>query len=91
MTGTPGSLMPGGIVLVDEPAHANVTTFTHNGEVLLTFNMRPGAEIGQILIGLTANQTLQLIARLQEHSDVCGRAIVEGKGGTKFPYRAPHD
>jgi hypothetical protein len=32
---TPGTILPGGIVLIDEPAHVNVTTFAQNGEVLL--------------------------------------------------------
>ena len=31
---TPGEILPGGIVLIDEPAHVNVTTFASNGEVL---------------------------------------------------------
>lgn len=86
---TPGSILPGGIVLIDEPAHVNVTTFNNaGGEVLLTFNMRDGAEIGQIIIGLSANQTIQLIERLQMHADICARAVAQGNGGTKFPDRA---
>ena len=44
---------------------------------------------GQMIIGLTAHQTLQLIARLQAHADICGRAIAEGKGGNRFPEKAP--
>jgi hypothetical protein len=86
---TPGSILPGGIVLIDEPAHVNVTTFAENGEVLLTFNCRDGGNCGQVVIGLTANQALQLIERLQSHADACGRAIVNGKGGARFPDRAP--
>jgi hypothetical protein len=84
---TPGTILPGGIVLIDEPAHVNVTTFAANGEVLLTFNTRPGGNCGQVIIGLTPHQTLQLIERLQAHADVCGRAIVDGKGGARFSDR----
>jgi hypothetical protein len=80
---TPSSFL-GGIVLVDEPAGVGVTTFAGNGEVLLTFNLRPGGDCSQIIIGLSAHQTLQLIDRLQAHSDLCGKAIAEGKGGNRF-------
>lgn len=90
-TSTPGSILPGGIVLIDEPAHCNVTTFATNGEVLLTFNTRPGGNCGQVIIGLTANQTLELIRRLQQHADACGRAMVEGRGGASFQDKAPGD
>lgn len=86
---TPGSILPGGIVLIDEPAHVNVTTFAERGDVLVTFNTRPGGNCGQVIIGLTANQALQLIERLQAHSDACGRAVVEGRGGARFPDKAP--
>jgi hypothetical protein len=86
---TPGSILPGGIVLIDEPAHVNVTTFADNGEVLLTFNTRPGGECGQVIIGLTPHQALQLIERLQAHNDVCARAIAEGKGGARFNEKSP--
>jgi hypothetical protein len=86
---TPGTILPGGIVLIDEPAHCNVTTFAANGEVLLTFNCRSGGNCGQVIIGLSANQALQLIERLQAHADACGRAVVDGKGGTRFPPTAP--
>jgi hypothetical protein len=85
----PGAILPGGIVLIDEPAHANVTTFADRGDVLLTFNTRPGGNCGQVIIGLTANQALQLIERLQAHADACARAVVEGRGGARFPDRAP--
>lgn len=81
---TPGTILPGGIVLIDEPEHVNVTTFAENGEVLLTFNTRPGGNCGQVIIGLSAHQALQLIKRLQTHADACGRAIVNGKGGARF-------
>jgi hypothetical protein len=85
MSSTPGSILPGGIVLIDEPASVGVTTFAENGEVLLTFNSRPGGDCGQVIVGLTPNQAVQLIERLQAHSDACGRAIVDGKGGARFP------
>ena len=85
---TPGSILPGGIVLIDEPAHVNVTTFADNGEVLLMFNLRPGAELGQIIIGLSPHQAMQLVERLQAHHDACLRAVALGKGGAKFPDRA---
>lgn len=84
-TPTPGSILPGGIVLIDEPASVGVTTFAANGEVLLTFNNRPGGECGQVIIGLSPYQAMQLIERLQSHADICGRAIADGKGGAQFP------
>jgi hypothetical protein len=83
-----GEILLGGIVLIDEPAHVNVTTFADNGEVLLTFNCQPGGNCGQVIIGLTPNQAVQLVERLQIHSDACTRAIAEGKGGVKFPDKA---
>ena len=82
---TPGALLPGGIVLIDEPESAGFTVFADVGNALLTFNTRPGADIGQVIIGLTANQVLQLIEWLNGHSDVFGRAVAEGRGGAKFP------
>ena len=85
---TPGSILPGGIVLIDEPAHVNVTTFAANGEVMLTFNCRPGADIGQVMLGLSPHQAVQLVERLQQHQDACLRAIALGNGGTKFPDKA---
>lgn len=78
---TPGSILPGGIVLIDEPASCGVTTFTANGEVLLTCNFRDGGDISQFIMGLTPNQVLQLIKALQANQ----RALVEGKGGARFP------
>jgi len=89
MTAFPGSILPGGIVLIDEPAHVNVTTFQDTGDILLTFNTRPGGNCGQVIIGLTANQTMQLIERLQAYADACMRAVVEGRGGASFPDQAP--
>lgn len=89
MTAAPGSILPGGIVLIDEPAHVNVTTFAENGEVLLTFNCRGGADISQIIIGLSPMQTVQLVERLQQHHDACLRAVALGKGGARFPDKAP--
>jgi hypothetical protein len=86
---TPGTMLPGGIVLIDEPAHVNVTTFADTGDVLVTFNTRDGGNVGQVMIGLSANQAMQLIERLQAHGDACGRAVAEGRGGAKFPNRAP--
>lgn len=84
-TATPGTILPGGIVLIDEPAHVNVTTFAQRGDVLLTFNTRPGGNCGQVFIGLSAHQALQLIERLRAHADACERAVVEGRGGARFP------
>ena len=89
MSATPGSILPGGIVLIDEPAFIGVTTFAENGEVLMAINMRPGAEIGQIIIGLSPHQAMQLVERLQQHHDACLRAVALGKGGAKFPEKAP--
>jgi hypothetical protein len=85
MIATPGSILPGGIVLIDEPASVGVSTFAANGEVLLTFNARPGGNCSQVIIGLTPNQAMQLIERLHVHDDIYARAIAEGKGGAKFP------
>lgn len=87
MSALPGTILPGGIVLIDEPAHVNVMTFAERGDVLLTFNTRPGGNCGQVIIGLSANQALQLIERLQTHADACGRAVAEGRGGARFPDR----
>lgn len=89
MSATPGSILPGGIVLIDEPQSVGVSTFASNGEVLLTFNTRPGGDCGQVIIGLTPNQAMQLIGMLHAHDDIYTRAIAEGKGGAKFPERAP--
>lgn len=82
---TPGDIMPGGIVLIDEPASVGVATFAANGEVLLTFNCRGGGTCAQVIIGLSAHQNLQLIERLQKHADICGKAVADGKGGTRWP------
>jgi len=87
--GTPGSLLPGGIVVIDEPESAGFTVFADNGTAVLTFNTRPGADIGQVIIGLTANQVMQLSEWLNAHSDVFGRAIAEGRGGARFPKGNP--
>jgi hypothetical protein len=51
--------------------------------------MRPGSEIGQLIIGLSAHQALQLIERLQENAEHCRAAVAGGKGGNKFPDQAP--
>jgi hypothetical protein len=87
---TPGSILPGGIVLIDEPEHANVTTFAGAGDVLLTFNTRPGGNCGQVLIGLSAKQALQLIERLSAHAEFYRLAVAENRGGVSFPDEAPH-
>ena len=81
---TPGSILPGGIVLIDEPQSSSLNIFAANGEVLLEFTCRPGGDIGQVIIGLSPHQVLQLIERLQTHDDVYQRAIVDGKGGARF-------
>ena len=88
MSATPGSILPGGIVLIDEPAFMGVSTFAYNGEVLMNITCRPGGDCNQIILGLTPRQALQLIERLQAHEDVYQRAIVEGKGGAEFPEKA---
>jgi hypothetical protein len=90
-TSTPGTIFPFGLVMIDEPANVGVSTFANNGEVLLTVNCRNGGDCGQVIIGLSAHQTLQLIERLQVHADICGRAIVDGKGGAQFPIASPPD
>lgn len=81
---TAGEILPGGIVLIDEPESVGVTTFADNGEVLLTFNCRPGGSCGQVILGLSPYQAMELIEALQKHGDACSRAIVEGKGGRRF-------
>lgn len=63
----------------------NVTTFAGNDEVLLTLNTRPGADVGQVIIGFTACQALELIRRLSVHSDLMQDAVAAGKGGAAFP------
>lgn len=83
MTGTPGTIMPIGIVLIDEPATIGITTFA-NGEVLMTINARPGGNCGQVIVGLTPNQAMELIRRLHAHDDLYTRAIAEGRGGAGF-------
>lgn len=82
---TPGMILRGGIVLIDEPEHVNVTTFEGTGDVLLTFNTRPGGDCDQVMIGLSASQALTLIERLRAHADACERAVAEGRGGARFP------
>jgi hypothetical protein len=77
-------ILPGGIVLIDEPAGCAMNTFAGTGELLLSFNCRPGGNCGQVIIGLTAWQATQLIERLQKYEDVYKKVIVAGKGGAKF-------
>lgn len=73
-----------GINIIDEPESIGLTAFADTGEVLLTFNARPGSECGQSIIGLTPNQAVQLIEYLQRYNDVYLRAIADGKGGARF-------
>ncbi len=82
---TPGTLLLGQILIADEPAHVHVTVFADEGSAMLTFNLREGSEVGQIMLGLSPHQVMQLIERLSAYSDVCGRAIAEGRGGVRFP------
>jgi hypothetical protein len=84
---SPGTLLPGGILIADEPAHAGVTVFAGGG-VLLTLNLRPGGNVGQIIVGLSANQALQVAERLTHHADLLRKTISEGKGGARFPDKA---
>jgi hypothetical protein len=86
--GTPGSILPGGIVVIDEPEHVNVTAFADTGDVLVTFNTRPGGDCGQVIIGLSANQVVELVRRLRHNIEHSERAEAEGRGGTRFPDRA---
>jgi hypothetical protein len=79
----PGAILPLGLVLIDEPAAISVGTFL-NGEVLMNISCRPGGNCGQVIVGLTPNMLMQLIGQLQAHSDICTRAIAEGKGGARF-------
>jgi hypothetical protein len=87
-TATPGTLLLGEILIADEPAHIGVTTFRGDGTVLLTVNFRAGADVSQLMLGLSAQQALQLIERLSAHSDEYRRAVAEGHGGVRFPDRA---
>lgn len=80
----PGRIVAGGIVLFDEPAHVNVTTFEANGDVMLVFNARPGADFGQVFIGLSAAQAIELVRRLELNLDHSRRAVAEGRGGATF-------
>lgn len=89
MTATPGSILPGGIVLIDEPAHCHVTTFASNGEVMLVFNTRRGGDCGQVFIGLSARQAQQVIERLSHDREHIDKAVAEGRGGAEFPNKAP--
>jgi hypothetical protein len=85
---TPGAVLPGGIVLVDEPESLGISTFADSGEVLMTITCRPGDDCSQIIIGLTANQAVQMVEALHMHNDACLRAIAQGKGGAKFKTEA---
>lgn len=81
---TAGSVLMGQILVAEEPDHAGVTVFSDDGTLLLTVNLRKGADISQIMLGLSANQALQLIERLSTHADECRRAVAEGRGGARF-------
>jgi hypothetical protein len=86
MASNPGLWLPFGLVMADEPTNVGITTFAENGEVLMTFNMREGGNVSQVIIGLTPNQAMELIRRLHTYDDVYARAIAEGKGcGCKAP------
>lgn len=85
---TPGAILPGGIVLIDEPASVSLNTFASNGEVLLGFNCRDGGECGQVIIGLSPHQAVQLIGYLNKHVAYYERAIADGNGGARFPMEA---
>src|SRR5215831_2049606 len=63
-TATPGMNTGLGIVLLDEPESCGVTTFADRGEVVLSFDARPGADFSQVIIGLTPRQAQQLLMRL---------------------------
>ncbi len=77
------------ILIADEPAHAGVTVFDGDGTALLTINLRKGADVSQMIIGLSPHQTLQLLERLSRHAGVCRKAVAEGHGGARFPDQAP--
>jgi len=85
----PGMMFPFGLVMIDEPAGIGVTTFAGNGDVLMTINCRDGGNCSQVIVGLSANQALQLIERLQTYSDIYGRAVADGKGGARFTEKKP--
>jgi hypothetical protein len=80
MIAGPGIFM-GGIVLIDEPVGIGITTFSGSGEMLMTITAHGGGDVGQVIVGMTANQVVQLIQRLQKYEDVYNRAIAEGRGG----------
>lgn len=82
---TPGSLLLGSILVADEPAHGGVAIFDGNGSLLLTFALREGADIGQIMLGLSAHQAKQLHGWLVQALPSIERAIDGGLGGPQFP------
>lgn len=84
---SPGTLLPGGILFADEPQSAGVTVFVGGG-ALLTVNLRPGGNVSQVILGLSANQALQVAERLTHHADELRKTISEGKGGARFPDKA---
>jgi hypothetical protein len=82
---TPGSLLLGELLIADQPLYAGAEVFKHDGSLVLTFVLRPDADLVEIVFGLTSNQALQLIERLSTHSEVFRQSVAEGRGGAKFP------
>ena len=78
------TMLPGGILLMDEPESVALATFAANGEVIMTINARPGGHCGQIILGLTPRMAMQLLDMLHKYDDVYAQAVAAGKGGAKF-------
>jgi len=78
---TPSKVLPGGILLADEPASIGANVFAGNGEVLIHFNFRPGGDLGQAIIGLRPDQALALLDGLGKHADFCRAAVAKGSKG----------
>jgi len=83
-TSTPGIILPGGIVLVDEPATLHLSVFHDYARISMVFTCRDGGTCSQMIIGLSANQTVQLFDWMGAHVDTCRSAIAEGNGGVQF-------
>ena len=50
----------------------------------MVFTCRDGGTCSQMIIGLSANQTVQLFDWMGAHVDTCRSAIAEGNGGVQF-------
>jgi hypothetical protein len=82
-----------GIVVVDEPATVSIQTFALGPNpgpdpdvgVMMVFNARRGAPFSQVMIGLSPQQTLDLLRLLEQSREYMQRAVEQGHGGPGFP------